>query len=603
MPCREANEKLTQLSLQKDAFLSQISHELRTPMTSIRAFSELLKEGGLTLAEQQHFAGIIADEAVRLTRLLDDLLDLSVLENGGGTLSRQEGLLSRVLDRAVAAAGITPQGLRVLRHRGDEGIALTTDLDRLSQVFINLIANAQKYCVAGRPELRITVRRDGGQVVIDFVDNGQGIPPEHQAVIFEKFARLSDPAKAGGAGWAWPSAARSWRDWADPSAICRDKVARRSGSRCPARRRLPPEAALQHQPFGNGRRANVRRRAGRSPGAYGQDCMAGGQTASVLRRLTRPAPQADAPVTPTRALRLALTRAAERSAGLGLSVLGVTEEVVSLDTLLATTDPKLMLMSLTDGATIKGFVGIDLELRTALIEVQTMGRLRASAAESRPITATDAALSQPLITAFLLELVHGTEDTPLQGWADGYQVEGRLGSLRAAELAMQEGDYRLVRMTLDLAAGERQAALVMALSVPRSLAAAPRGTPPPPRFAEALRANVMSAEAELLAILHRFHLPLSAAERFAVGQVLPLPGVTVSSVRIETTDGRIVGRGRLGQSAGLRAVRVEVAMPPTLSEATLSGAIPSLPGWQGGGEWAGMSMDGDATADLGDSAA
>ena len=332
--------------------------------------------------------------------------------------------------------------------------------------------------------------------------------------------------------------------------------------------------------------------------------MAGGQTGSVLRRLTRPAPQVEAPVTPTRALRLALTRAAERSAGLGLSVLGVTEEIVSLDTLLATVDSKLMLMSLTDGSSIRGFVGIDLELRTALIEVQTMGRLRASAADPRPITATDAALSQPLIAAFLLELVHGTADTPLQGWADGFQVEGRLGSLRAAELAMKEGDYRLVRMTLDLAAGERQAALVMALSVPRAVTAAPKGALPP-RFAEALRANVMSAEAELHAVLHRLHLPLSTAERFAVGQVLPLPGVTVSSVRIEASNGRVVGRGRLGQSAGLRAIRVEVAMPPTLAEATLSVAAPALPGvtdW-GGGDWAETAMEGEATMDLGDSAA
>ena len=82
---QETNRKLTQLSEQKDAFLSQVSHELRTPMTSIRAFSEILRdEGQLSAQDQHHYAGIIHDEALRLTRLLNDLLDLSVLENGPG---------------------------------------------------------------------------------------------------------------------------------------------------------------------------------------------------------------------------------------------------------------------------------------------------------------------------------------------------------------------------------------------------------------------------------------------------------------------------------------------------------------------------------------
>ena len=85
---REANEKLTQLSVQKDAFLSQISHELRTPMTSIRAFSEILMSGEMPAEMAAKYAGIIHDEAIRLTRLLDDLLDLSVLENGQVTLNR-----------------------------------------------------------------------------------------------------------------------------------------------------------------------------------------------------------------------------------------------------------------------------------------------------------------------------------------------------------------------------------------------------------------------------------------------------------------------------------------------------------------------------------
>jgi Na+/proline symporter len=89
---RNANAKLTQLSVQKDAFLSQISHELRTPMSSIRAFSEILRGVEvLSPQEQVRYASIIQEETIRLTRLLDDLLDLSVLENGQVSLNLSTG--------------------------------------------------------------------------------------------------------------------------------------------------------------------------------------------------------------------------------------------------------------------------------------------------------------------------------------------------------------------------------------------------------------------------------------------------------------------------------------------------------------------------------
>jgi Na+/proline symporter/signal transduction histidine kinase len=199
---QEANEKLTSLSIQKDAFLSQISHELRTPMTSIRAFSEILKEGGMEPEDTRKYSGIIQDEAIRLTRLLDDLLDLSVLEAGQVTLNVQPGHLSAVLDRAVSAAGTGRDGraLSIKRTPSREDVALVTDTDRLAQVFINLIANARKYCDAAQPRLTISVVEQGGRTHVDFVDNGTGIPADSQAVIFEKFSRLSDQQKAGGAG-------------------------------------------------------------------------------------------------------------------------------------------------------------------------------------------------------------------------------------------------------------------------------------------------------------------------------------------------------------------------------------------------------------------
>lgn len=197
---RAANDKLTALSIQKDAFLSQISHELRTPMTSIRSFSDILRDGEMADNDHGRYAGIIHDEAVRLTRLLDDLLDLSVLENGQVELHKQTGSLSELLDRAVRAAGLHDGVLSISRDRSTEGLALTTDLDRLAQVFINLISNARKYCDAKDPHLQISVIKDGERYAIDFIDNGSGIAAENQELIFEKFSRVADGSKAGGAG-------------------------------------------------------------------------------------------------------------------------------------------------------------------------------------------------------------------------------------------------------------------------------------------------------------------------------------------------------------------------------------------------------------------
>jgi signal transduction histidine kinase len=199
---REANEKLTAISVQKDAFLGQISHELRTPMTSIRAFSEILTEGDLPPEKVAEFGAVIHAEALRLTRLLDDLLDLSVLENGSVQLNIATANLGALIDRALAASSQTrpERSFDIQRAPSQEEIFLRTDEGRLVQVFINLISNARKYCDANSPTLRIAVRQKGAKVLVDFIDNGTGIPKDQQGIIFEKFARLSDTAAVGGAG-------------------------------------------------------------------------------------------------------------------------------------------------------------------------------------------------------------------------------------------------------------------------------------------------------------------------------------------------------------------------------------------------------------------
>jgi len=212
-----ANEKLMALSVQKDAFLSQISHELRTPMTSIRSFSEILRQSeSLAPENRQRYAGVIHDEALRLTRLLDDLLDLSVLENGEVTLKMRAADLEAVLSGALVTTGAEGSGLKVIRDAAVGELMLNTDPDRLAQVFINLIANAAKYCDAEHPELRIVTRDRGDRLTVDFIDNGSGVPAEARELIFEKFSRLSDHRAAGSAGLGL--------------AICREIMGRLDGS-------------------------------------------------------------------------------------------------------------------------------------------------------------------------------------------------------------------------------------------------------------------------------------------------------------------------------------------------------------------------------------
>ncbi|OCX64519.1 sodium:solute symporter [Thioclava sp. SK-1] len=199
---KEVNEKLTELSVQKDAFLGQISHELRTPMTSIRAFSEILMEPDLPEAMRVQYSEIIHEESRRLTRLLDDLLDLAVLEHRKVQLNITVANLHDLLNRAVQAASSTrpERSFKIERDFPAEHMPVFTDCDRLVQVFINLISNARKYCAAEPGVLRVELHRRGNMIDVDFIDNGQGIPTRSQALIFEKFSRLSDMSRAGGAG-------------------------------------------------------------------------------------------------------------------------------------------------------------------------------------------------------------------------------------------------------------------------------------------------------------------------------------------------------------------------------------------------------------------
>lgn len=203
---RQANAKLTELGAQKDAFLSQISHELRTPMTSIRSFAEILRdERDISGDEAQRFVKIINTESQRLTRLLDEILDLSFLESGRVNWNLEAVSLSAVIDHALTSS----EGLRAsagvkITNLGSQDIIVTADFDRLAQVFINLLSNAIKYGRAEHPEITISARKVGNLAIIGVRDNGPGIRPADREKVFEKFSRLSEITLAGSAGLGLP---------------------------------------------------------------------------------------------------------------------------------------------------------------------------------------------------------------------------------------------------------------------------------------------------------------------------------------------------------------------------------------------------------------
>jgi len=204
---RQANAKLTELGAQKDAFLSQVSHELRTPMTSIRSFSEILRETpDLSDDKARRFAGIIRDESQRLTRLLDEILDLSHLESGRVNWVLQDIELQTVIERALASTEslIAAANVRIIQKIPETPIIVSADFDRLSQVFINLITNAVKYGQSSQPEITIHARSIGKFALIGVADNGPGIDEADRERVFEKFSRLSAATLAGSAGLGLP---------------------------------------------------------------------------------------------------------------------------------------------------------------------------------------------------------------------------------------------------------------------------------------------------------------------------------------------------------------------------------------------------------------
>ncbi len=192
---RAANERLQELDRMKDDFISTVTHELRTPLTSIRAFSEILHDNPELDAQERHrFLGLIIKESERLTRLINQVLDLAKLESGLAEWHSAElDLAGIVADAAHATSPLFRTRGVALETRVEGDVPLVNgDRDRLMQVMLNLLSNAVKFCPEQHGRVLVRLAAAGGEVRVDVRDNGPGISPEHQKIIFEKFRQVGD---------------------------------------------------------------------------------------------------------------------------------------------------------------------------------------------------------------------------------------------------------------------------------------------------------------------------------------------------------------------------------------------------------------------------
>ncbi len=188
-----ANEQLLETDRLKDEFMSTVSHELRTPLTSIRSFSEILQDDPDMPAEQRSaFLGIIVSESERLTRLINQVLDLAKIEAGRMQWHiRDLDIVPVVRDAAASLAPIFERDEVEMQIRVEDGLGpVRADADRLIQVIINLVSNAEKFCPKPGGRVVIAVRRDGAMARVSVIDNGPGIPDAEKEAIFDKFYQV-----------------------------------------------------------------------------------------------------------------------------------------------------------------------------------------------------------------------------------------------------------------------------------------------------------------------------------------------------------------------------------------------------------------------------
>jgi two-component system OmpR family sensor kinase len=179
-------------------FVANVSHELKTPLTSIQGFAQALQDGAADTPEaRQQAAAVIHDEAARMHRMVLDLLDLARLDAGTLELQRVPVDVPALLRSVAEKFGPQARSARIsVQVEAAPLPAITGDGDRLAQVFTNLVDNALKFTSAGGTVTLRAAPSDPG-VLVEVEDSGSGIPPEALPHIFDRFYQ-ADPSRPGG---------------------------------------------------------------------------------------------------------------------------------------------------------------------------------------------------------------------------------------------------------------------------------------------------------------------------------------------------------------------------------------------------------------------
>ncbi|MBK9445533.1 MAG: histidine kinase [Betaproteobacteria bacterium] len=206
---KAANDRLLEVDRLKDDFMASVSHELRTPLTSIRAFSEILRDDPKTaLPERARFLGIIVSETERLTRLVNQILDMAKIESGNAEWLVDEVDMNAVVEQSVATTSqlFRDKGVVLSLDLADSVPLIRADQDRLMQVVINLLSNAVKFVPVNAGRVTVRLAADAESLKVSVTDNGPGIRREDQKVIFDRFRQGGDAmtSKPTGTGLGLP---------------------------------------------------------------------------------------------------------------------------------------------------------------------------------------------------------------------------------------------------------------------------------------------------------------------------------------------------------------------------------------------------------------
>jgi signal transduction histidine kinase len=194
-------ENLSAMEQLRQEFISNVSHEIQSPLTSISGFSTMLKQEGISPEEVIQFATVIETESRRLSRLSDNLLKLSALEANIAPLEMSEFRLDIQMENVLLMLEPQWTGKNITPEATLPKIVAVGNEDLLSQVWINLLHNAIKFTPDGGT-IRVTLAKENGEVHCVISDNGIGMSPEEQLRVFERFYKVdkSRDRALGGSG-------------------------------------------------------------------------------------------------------------------------------------------------------------------------------------------------------------------------------------------------------------------------------------------------------------------------------------------------------------------------------------------------------------------